>query len=752
MDKINGNARKTFLFSGILIFLYVGILVIFLNILNDVMLEKTSLTMKEVANVTTTVVNNVVVDEVEDAKYISKSIQKCGNDIIDYLIDTKNALDIHSIVIIDDKNETFLNPLTKGYYNKKAYEENAKNKKELTVYNATVELEGRKIPVINVAVPVYEKGIYKETNLVVFGTNRIAKTVDTEFEDENTISKIMRYNGNIIGDFNENGVEYNLIESLKKSNDPKKVEEIVNKTVASKELSEMVKFKEDGKNYFYVFKSLDKIGYIYVNKIDADYALSLYQKLFYLEMFLTATFIIIILLVFKFIYNQRIIEEAMINKLVYQDPVTSINNENKFVIEVENVLRKRPNKKYAIVYFDVDNFSFINETYSYNFGNLFLNKVAQTLVEILGEKGIYARTRNDNFVFFYEVIKGKEEVERIINLISTKINDFARTKKINFNVRITNGIYLLNATTNRTDYNIKNMIMNANTARKKIKIQHKENIAYYDADMKEQLIEEKDIAMILLQSLENEEFLVYYQPKVDSRTQTIVAAEALIRWNHPVKGLISPAKFIPIAEKTHDIIKIDRWVFQTVCRNLRQWIDEGRKVVPISANISRIEVYEADFLDFVDKVIEETRVPVELIEIELTETVTMKDPEHVIKIVQELKKRGIKVSMDDFGTGYSSLACLKTIKLDVLKIDRSFIIDIEENMESRKLVKSVIFMAQNLGMEIVCEGVESIKQVYILQELGCNVIQGYVYHKPLPRDDFNEKLKLQELRDKMIQG
>ncbi len=376
--------------------------------------------------------------------------------------------------------------------------------------------------------------------------------------------------------------------------------------------------------------------------------------------------------------------------------------------------------------------------------------MAQILVEILGEKGIYARTRNDNFVFLYEVIKGKEEVEKIINLIATKINDFAKTKKINFNIRITNGIYLLETFAEKTEYNVKNMMVNANTARKKIKMLHKENISYYDAEIKEQLIEEKDIAMILLQSLENEEFVVYYQPKVDSRTQTIVAAEALIRWNHPTKGLISPVKFIPIAEKTHDIVKLDRWVFKTVCQNLRQWMDEGRKVVPVSINISRIEVYEADFLKYIDSVLEETNIPVELIEIELTETVTMKDPEHVIKIVHELQKRGLKVSMDDFGTGYSSLAALKTIKLDVLKIDRSFIIDIEENEESRKLVKSVIYMAKNMDMEIVCEGVETIKQVYILQELGCNIIQGYVYHKPLEKEIFNEKLKLQELRDTMI--
>lgn len=749
MEKINGNARKTFLLSGILIGIYIGILVIFLNELNQAIIEKTDVGMTALGEKATKLTTNLIEAKVQEVDVIASTLANNPELGIEYLDTMKEKFGYYNIGYLDKNLQL---SMATGEKFDKSEDENAINVLEKKEYflEAKRSADDSKVPVVLMVNPIVKENKCIGAIWATYEIAKIDRVASFSYEDGKKNSLIIETNGKVVSSSTSQLHGINIIDEFKKYNEKTEVEKIINKCIATEESTKLERLKLKDEDYYYTFRKFEKIDYIYVSRVEYEFAMNQYVKLFYLEMFLTSVFIIIILLAFKYIYDQRILEENIVNKLAYKDSLTSISNENKFILEVETVLKKRPNKKYAIVYFDVDNFNFINETYSYEFGNLFLNRMAQILVEILGEKGIYARTRNDNFVFLYEVIKGKEEVEKIINLIATKINDFAKTKKINFNIRITNGIYLLETFAEKTEYNVKNMMVNANTARKKIKMLHKENISYYDAEIKEQLIEEKDIAMILLQSLENEEFVVYYQPKVDSRTQTIVAAEALIRWNHPTKGLISPVKFIPIAEKTHDIVKLDRWVFKTVCQNLRQWMDEGRKVVPVSINISRIEVYEADFLKYIDSVLEETNIPVELIEIELTETVTMKDPEHVIKIVHELQKRGLKVSMDDFGTGYSSLAALKTIKLDVLKIDRSFIIDIEENEESRKLVKSVIYMAKNMDMEIVCEGVETIKQVYILQELGCNIIQGYVYHKPLEKEIFNEKLKLQELRDTMI--
>ncbi|MEG0509744.1 MAG: EAL domain-containing protein [Clostridia bacterium] len=624
------------------------------------------------------------------------------------------------------------------------YERAMQGKQFIDVYN------GEETGYINYLIMALPYMVNGQVQGVIVGgceVNKIAREILFSFEKGNGYSVIVDKRGKSLIYLDTRANNNNIYDDLSAVNNEAKVNNFANRINNIEENESVEEFKVGEDKQFLAGSKLNFADWTYISGVSKNSVYSSYTDILQMQLILLGIMSTIIFMVAKYIYDEKRKENVTINKLAYQDKVSLIGNENKLVMQIENVLKTRPDKKYLIAYFDVDNFGFINDTYNYEFGNQVLREIGSALVKILGEKGIYARIANDNFAFFYEYSKDKDEIEKVVNALNKEMNIFRDKNNMSFNILLSFGVYILQK--DKTQ-DVKKMLSNANIARTKVKSIHNYSFAYYDSGMKAQLVEEKEIINDLITAINENQFVVYYQPKVYSSTQSIAAAEALVRWKHPVKGLIYPDKFIYLAEKTHDIVKIDRWVFKEVCKTIRSWQDNGEKVVPISVNVSRIELYEIDFLEYIDKVIEETGVNTEYIEIEITESVTLNDTGYVQDIIKKLRERKIKISMDDFGTGYSSLACLKNLKLDVLKLDRSFVIDIDTNKESENLVKSVVYLAKNLNMEIVCEGVDSFAQVSKLRDLGCDLIQGYVYFKPLTLEDFRKAIKLEELRDTMI--
>ncbi|VHR75626.1 signaling protein [Clostridioides difficile] len=241
-------------------------------------------------------------------------------------------------------------------------------------------------------------------------------------------------------------------------------------------------------------------------------------------------------------------------------------------------------------------------------------------------------------------------------------------------------------------------------------------------------------------ALVKNQFEVYYQPKFSLVTGEMIGSEALIRWNHPEHGFISPAVFIPIAEKSKLILKIGRFVFERVCNDLSEWKKQGKKIVPVSINLSRVELYQPDIVKFINKTIQMYNLSSDLIEIEITETVAINELNILKNVLNELRKYGFSISMDDFGTGYSSISCLRDMPIDILKLDKSFLGGIEHDERSRNIAKSIVSLAKSLDLVVIIEGVESKEQAELMKQFGCDLVQGFYFARPMPAKNFLDLL------------
>jgi EAL domain-containing protein (putative c-di-GMP-specific phosphodiesterase class I) len=276
------------------------------------------------------------------------------------------------------------------------------------------------------------------------------------------------------------------------------------------------------------------------------------------------------------------------------------------------------------------------------------------------------------------------------------------------------------------------LVKYADSAMYHAKQEGKNTYKFFQKSYMKKSVERLVLASDLRKAIENDEFLLYYQPKFSCKTEKVNGFEALIRWNHPKSGMISPNLFIPIAEETGMIVHIDQWVLYQACLQIKEWKDQGYKPVKIAVNLSMLQFQQKNLLNIVRSILKETGIDPSYLEIELTERVIMDDPEMALKNIQRLKSIGVQISMDDFGVHYSSLSYLKLLPLDRLKIDRSFLQDLLTSKDDQIIVKAMIQLAHNLELTVVAEGVETLEQYYFLKSLQCDEVQGFYFDKPLP--------------------
>jgi EAL domain-containing protein (putative c-di-GMP-specific phosphodiesterase class I) len=266
----------------------------------------------------------------------------------------------------------------------------------------------------------------------------------------------------------------------------------------------------------------------------------------------------------------------------------------------------------------------------------------------------------------------------------------------------------------------------------------KNNFQFYSAQMNLHSFERLVLERFLRHALEQDEFQVYYQPKINLVTGCVTGMEALLRWFHPGMGMISPVKFIPLAEETGLIVQIGAWVLRAACAQNQAWQQEGLPPLRVAVNLSARQFAQSGLHDMIIGVLEETGLAPQLLELEITESVTMENPEHAAILLKKLKALGISLAIDDFGTGYSSLSYLKRFPIDSVKIDRSFIKDIPDDEDDVAITQAVIAMAHSLRLKVIAEGVESEQHVEFLREHGCDEAQGYLFGKPMPADEFRQ--------------
>ncbi|HEY0826719.1 MAG TPA: EAL domain-containing protein [Bacilli bacterium] len=424
--------------------------------------------------------------------------------------------------------------------------------------------------------------------------------------------------------------------------------------------------------------------------------------------------------------------------IAYHDSLTGLPNRYMLRNDLQRTLERseHENKRFAVMFMDIDRFKMVNDTMGHDIGDLLLQKVTDRLSDCVRTLGVLARQGGDEFIFLLEE-GDRKEAGKVAELISETCKQPFLLFKEEVYISYSIGISLY------PDHgeDVETLLKNADAAMYSAKEHGKNNYQFYSDDYGV-TSRKMQLEQGLRRAISHNELHLYYQPQIDLRTDRINGIEALLRWNHPELGAISPAEFITIAEETGSIIPIGLWVLRTACRQNKVWQTKGMPPLRIAVNISakQFKGIEDQFVRLVQSVLKETNLEPQYLELELTETVMQNSPEAIL-MLRRLKSIGVKITIDDFGTGYSSLSVLNQLPIDYLKIDQSFIMDLFKNSNTASIVKTIIDLGDNLKFQLVAEGVETEEQKSFLQLHQCQSAQGYLYSPPVPADEFQKLWK-----------
>jgi diguanylate cyclase (GGDEF)-like protein/PAS domain S-box-containing protein len=423
--------------------------------------------------------------------------------------------------------------------------------------------------------------------------------------------------------------------------------------------------------------------------------------------------------------------EEMIKYMAYHDYLTGLPNRSSLKKRLNEAIKeaKITHETFAVMFIDLDRFKFINDSMGHNIGDQLLKEVAERLTAVFEEEDCVFRQGGDEFIILLRNCNRKIAAtfaEKIIhafqNPFQIEHQEFYMTTSIGISLYPNDG------------EDDETLIKNADNALYRVKEKGKGNYQFYSADMLKATPHLLLIETGLRKAAVRSELQVYYQPQVTMNTGTIHSFEALLRWNSPLLGCISPSQFIPLAEETGLIIPIGEWVIDSVCEQIKLWENQGYQKISVAVNLSAKQFHQANLAEVIYQKLKKHNVQPDKLEIEITEGV-MRDTKETLFILDRLKEIGIRISIDDFGTGYSSLSYLKRFPIDALKIDQSFVKDILIDKKDAAITKTIIHLAESLEMDVIAEGVENEEQAVFLQHAGCHKAQGYYFGEPLPAED-----------------
>ena len=460
-------------------------------------------------------------------------------------------------------------------------------------------------------------------------------------------------------------------------------------------------------------------------------ALKLYSAELALVIVLVVLAIAIVLGAIYYSKARRRINSELLQSVAVDD-LTGLPTKQQHKMEATQIL-KESKGKFAYVSCDIIDFKFFNETYGYAYGNIALKSIASGLLKEMKKNELISRTTGDHFCMMLSYTSEEALKERIMKMLE-KVSDFPTDEQGGKHKAVFRcGVYPI-----RKDDDINMIRSRAGMARKKIAKCLSTTINLYSEEDLAKELERKELEEELRYAVEKKELLVYFQPKYDIASEKMMGAEALVRWNHPTKGMLPPGMFIPICEENGFICTVDFYMLEEVCNQMRQWKEAGKELVKVSVNFSRLHLSNKDFVDQLVKVVKSYGLEPANLEIELTETVAYEEMGNLLNVMRQIKEAGFGLSMDDFGSGYSSLNLLREMPVDVLKLDKGFLDDCGGNEATRekRIISHVISMAKDLEISVLAEGVETEQQKDFLKESHCDIIQGYYYAKPMPTERF----------------
>ncbi len=423
--------------------------------------------------------------------------------------------------------------------------------------------------------------------------------------------------------------------------------------------------------------------------------------------------------------------------LAYFDPITSLPNRTRFIKELDDLLDRRNNldNPFAVLFLDLDKFKHVNDTLGHETGDYILKLLSDRLSSLIKDDGMLAKVGGDEYFILYPDIEDRNEPVLLARKIIEAFKEpfYVEDYEIYLTTSIGIAVYPDAGLDSST------LIKNSDLALYKAKELGGNSYCLYGIEIKSQGLDRMLLLNQLRQAVEGDQLRIHYQPQIDMETGEIIGLEALMRWDHPDKGLLYPDEFIPLAEESGQIIEMGYWILEKSCIQVKEWVDKGKDIF-ISVNISGKQFQHKNFINEVLEALEISGLNPKNLILEITETIAISNIKYTIAILNKLKELGVAVAIDDFGTGYSSFSYLSEMGVNELKIDRSFIWDIENNDKNKMISNAIITLAKKLGLQVTAEGIENLEQLAILKEMNCDKAQGYYFSRPVVKEKIDELL------------
>ena len=593
---------------------------------------------------------------------------------------------------------------------------------EITIYSQAIDLDKERIAILLIVKTDSYKNIF---------SNKV-------FEGKG-FSYIVNKQGNIVVSANTEIDSRNLIENIDKmligsskerfESNQNKIEENIRNGISGTRTLQTVNGK-----YYMVYEAIEANDWAIVTFIPSKAIAAEVNNALLTTFILSIIVILVILSICIYIVISNNKKQKQLYEYAYIDPVTKRGNVYYFRKKGQEILDSiktsgTSSNQYILV-LDINKFKMINKAYGYKTGDTILTGIGDVLERLLGAESLICRYSNDYFAVLFEY---KEDIHRILNKLIRSIENL-KIDDTTYNLSVNIGIYMI---TNE-DNNISEAMDKAIIAHSASKGDVFDKFHIYDKTMERKLEKESKIEHEMNIALENKEFKVYYQPKIDTKTENLYGAEALVRWEHEGR-MVPPSEFIPLFEKNKFILRLDLYIFEQVCSDMKMWKEKYGKEPVISVNVSREHFLDEHFLEKYMMIAAKYGVNTNKIDLEITESATIEEGIDIIEIMNKMKKLGFLISIDDFGTGYSSLSTIQDMPADILKIDKSFVDRIGKN--EKNIIDYILTIAKELNFTTIAEGVETKEQIDYLLENVCDIIQGYYYAKPMSEAEFKEYME-----------
>ncbi|MFV0517261.1 MAG: EAL domain-containing protein [Aminipila sp.] len=597
--------------------------------------------------------------------------------------------------------------------------------------------DGKEIIVFST--PIYIDGNVEAVLFATYSTEIMHKILESAAFNDDSYSYIIESDGSIVvgsSEITELNDEQTLYEYLDEF-DERNIPYIQNMKKSIKDKKEGIAFVYVDQGKYVQYTPLETNDWYLLNIIPVKSMEKTKSFVMNITYLLFIVIIVLFMMAIGYMIHQEKQKSKELEEIVYIDPITGGYTFQKFCKRADEILKNIKGNS-AMILMDIEDFKLINEVYGYEKGNDTLIYISDVWKRWIRPNEIYCRRIADKYlalVFYDHIYELKDRVNSFINNLQ---NENTELKK-EYVFRPKMGIYLIEKNNDDCEA-MENYAIIAHSISKKTA-----GVYYtiYDGKYREEMLANRLLTDEMEFAYKNKEFVAYYQPKFDAKTKDIVGAEALIRWRTREGNLVLPDRFIPLAEKSGFVVKLDEYIFSMVCKQQREWMDKGYNVVPVSVNLSREHLHDTSFIERYKAIREKYKLPFSSVELEITESAMFENMKQFKEVIERLHELQFKILMDDFGTGYSSLTMLRKIPIDVMKLDKSFVDDYQDP-RGEKIIDSVIQLAQLMNISVTAEGIETKEQYEFFRKRKCDSIQGYYFAKPLEKEIFEQLVYIKD--------